>query len=117
MVPGMYVSNWTTSKWDVTSRGFGTGVSPISLAYLNQLMVLIDGVPVNAVTYTGTEWALQDIMLEDVDRIEIIRGPGGILWGANAVHGVVHIITKNGRHSTNNLAKGGKHVSKNHGTA
>ncbi|MFT4709674.1 MAG: iron complex outermembrane receptor protein [Planctomycetota bacterium] len=94
MVPGMYVSNWTTSKWDVTSRGFGPGVSPISLAFLNQLMVMIDGVPVNAVTYAGTEWALQDIMLEDVDRIEIIRGPGGILWGANAVHGVVHIITK-----------------------
>ncbi len=95
MVPGMYVSNWTTSKWDVTSRGFGTGLSPVSLAYLNQLMVMIDGVPVNSSVFSGTDWALQDLYMEDIDRIEIIRGPGGILWGANAVHGVVHIITKN----------------------
>jgi len=94
MVPGMYVSNWTTSKWDVTSRGFGTGTSVTSLAFLNQLMVLIDGVPVSTPVFAGTWWALQDIDLNDVDRIEIVRGPGGILWGANAVHGVIHVITK-----------------------
>lgn len=95
MVPGMYVSNWTTSKWDVTSRGFGTGISQTSLAYQNQLMVLIDGVPVNSSIFSGMDWALLDINMEDIDRIEIIRGPGGILWGSNAVHGVVSIVTKN----------------------
>lgn len=94
MVPGMYVSNWTTSKWDVTSRGFGTGLSLSSLAYLNQLMVMVDGVPVNSSIFVGMDWALLNINIEDIDRIEIIRGPGGILWGSNAVHGVVHIITK-----------------------
>jgi iron complex outermembrane receptor protein len=95
MVPGMYVSNWTTSKWDVTSRGFGTGLSLSSLAYLNQLMVMVDGVPVNSSVFVGMDWALLDLDMESIDRIEIIRGPGGILWGSNAVHGVVHIITKN----------------------
>jgi len=95
MVPGMYVSNWTTSKWDVTARGFGTGLSLSSLAYLNQLMVMVDGVPVNSSIFVGMDWGLLDINMEDIDRIEVIRGPGGILWGSNAVHGVVHIITKN----------------------
>lgn len=94
MVPGFYVSNWTTSSWDVTSRGFGTGTSLTSLSFLNELLVLIDGVVVRTPLFSGTWWALQDVDLEDVDRIEIIRGPGGILWGSHAVHGVVHIITK-----------------------
>ena len=94
MVPGFYVSHWTTEKWDVTSRGFGPGSSLTSLAFLNQLLIIIDGVVVYSPVFAGTWWALQDIDLADVDRIEIIRGPGGILWGANAVHGVVHVITK-----------------------
>lgn len=94
MVPGMYVSNWTGSQWDVTSRGFGTGLSATNFGFLNQLMVMIDGVPVNSAVFAGTDWALLDVDMTDIDRIEIIRGPGGILWGSNAVHGVVHIITK-----------------------
>ena len=57
MVPGFYVSNWTTSQWDVTSRGFGTGLSLTSLAYLNQLLVLIDGVVVYTPLFAGTWWA------------------------------------------------------------
>lgn len=97
MVPGLYVSNWTTSQWDVTSRGFGTGLSLSSLAYLNQLLVMIDGVVVYSPLFAGTWWALQDVDLNDVDRVEVVRGPGGILWGGNAVHGVINIITK---HST-----------------
>ena len=94
MVPGFYVSHWTNNVWDVTSRGFGTGTALANLQFLNQLLVIIDGVVVNTPLYAGTWWALQDIDLNDVDRIEIIRGPGGILWGSNAVHGVVHVITK-----------------------
>jgi iron complex outermembrane receptor protein len=94
MVPGFYVSNWTTSKWDVTSRGFGTGVSLTSLAFLNQLLVMIDGVVVYSPLFAGTWWEIQDVDLDDIDRIEVIRGPGGILWGSNAVHGVVNIISK-----------------------
>jgi iron complex outermembrane receptor protein len=94
MVPGFYVSHWTTGAWDVTSRGFGPGTSITNGAYLNQLLVLIDGVVVYSPLFAGTWWPLQDLDLGDVDRIEIVRGPGGILWGSNAVHGVVHIITK-----------------------
>ncbi len=94
MVPGFHVSHWTTGAWDVTSRGFGPGLSLTSLAYLNQLLVMIDGVVVYTPLFAGVWWPLQDVDLADVDRIEIIRGPGGILWGSNAVHGVVHIITR-----------------------
>ncbi len=94
MVPGFYVSHWTNNVWDVTSRGFGTGTAFSNLQFLNQLLVIIDGVVVYTPLYAGTWWPLQDIDLNDVDRVEIIRGPGGILWGSNAVHGIVHIITK-----------------------
>ncbi len=94
MVPGFYVSRWKTDAWDVTSRGFGTGLSSTSLAFLNQLLVMVDGVVVYTPLFAGVWWPLQDFDLADVERIEVVRGPGGILWGSNAVHGVVHIITK-----------------------
>jgi iron complex outermembrane recepter protein len=96
MVPGFYVSRWTTHSWDVTSRGFGNGLSLVNQAYLNQLLVMIDGVVVYSPQFAGVWWPLQDMLLEDIDRIEVVRGPGGALWGTNAVHGVVHIITKHG---------------------
>lgn len=94
MVPGFYVSNWTTNLWDVTSRGFGTGTALANLAFLNQLLVMVDGVVLYTPLFAGVWWHLNDVDLEDVDRVEIIRGPGGILWGSNAVQGVVHIVTK-----------------------
>jgi len=96
MVPGFYVSRWTTQSWDVTARGFGNGLSLVNQAYLNQLLVMIDGVVVYSPQFAGVWWSIQDVVLEDVDRIEIVRGPGGALWGTNAVHGVVNIITKQG---------------------
>jgi iron complex outermembrane receptor protein len=105
MVPGFHVSRWTTQAWDVTSRGFGPGLSLTSLAYNNQLLVMIDGVVVYTPLFAGVWWPLQDLDLNDVDRIEIVRGPGGILWGANAVHGVVHVITKH-TESTQGLQAG-----------
>lgn len=94
MVPGFYVSHWTSQAWDVTARGFGPGLSLTSSAFLNQLLVMIDGVVVYTPLYAGVWWALQDIDIADVDRIEVIRGPGGSLWGTNATHGVVNVITK-----------------------
>ncbi|MEW6071679.1 MAG: TonB-dependent receptor plug domain-containing protein [Planctomycetota bacterium] len=94
MVPGMYVSHWTNDMWDVTARGFGSGLSLTSEAYLNQLLIMIDGVVVYTPLFAGMWWALQEVDLDDVDRIEVIRGPGGIVWGANTVHGVVNVITK-----------------------
>jgi len=94
MVPGFYVSNWTSAQWDVTSRGFGTGTSLTSFGFLNQLLVIVDGLVVYSPLFAGTWWGIQDIDLDDVERIEVIRGPGGLLWGSNAIHGVVHVITK-----------------------
>ena len=94
MVPGFYVSHWTTNAWDVTSRGFGSGLGQTNLAFLNQLLVMIDGVSIYSPLFAGVWWPIHDLPLRDIDRIEIIRGPGGVLWGSNAVHGIVNIITK-----------------------
>ncbi len=87
MVPGLEVAQSDANKWAVTSRGFNGG-------FANKLLVLMDGRSVYTPLYSGVFWDQQDTMLEDLDRIEIIRGPGATLWGANAVNGVVNIITK-----------------------
>lgn len=86
-VPGMHVARENTGRWAISIRGF-TGKTA------NKLLVLIDGRTLYTPLYTGVEWKSQDTLLEDVDRIEVIRGPGASLWGANAVNGVINIITK-----------------------
>lgn len=87
MAPGLQVARISASKWSVSSRGFAGNTS-------NKLLVLIDGRSVYTPAYSGTMWDMQNTLLEDIDRIEVIRGPGGTLWGANAVNGVINIITK-----------------------
>lgn len=87
MAPGMSVNKIDSNKWAITSRGF-------SGRYANKLLVMIDGRSVYDTNFSGTYWENQDVLLEDIDRIEVIRGPGGTLWGANAVNGVINIITK-----------------------
>ncbi len=87
MVPGLEVARIDANKWAVTSRGFnGT--------FANKLLVLIDGRSVFTPLFSGVYWDVQDTLLEDIDRIEVIRGPGAALWGANAVNGVINIVTK-----------------------
>lgn len=88
MAPGVEVARVGSSRWAITARGFNGG-------FANKLLVLIDGRTVYSPTFSGVYWDAQDVMLEDVDRIEVIRGPGATLWGANAVNGVINIITKN----------------------
>ena len=83
LVPGLEVARIDQNKWAIGSRGFNG-------RFDNKLLVLIDGRSV----YTPLYWNVQDVMLEDVDRIEVIRGPGATLWGANAVDGVINVITK-----------------------
>lgn len=108
MVPGMDVAQITASKWAVSARGFNS-------RFADKLLVLIDGRSVYSPLTSGVEWDTVDTLLEDVDRIEVIRGPGGTLWGANAVNGIVNIITKHARDtqgtfaagSTGNLENGG----------
>lgn len=87
MVPGLYVVQQSAHEWLVSARGF-------SDAFNNKMLVLIDGRLVYSPTFGGVYWDVQDPPLEDIDRIEVIRGPGGTLWGANAVNGVINIITK-----------------------
>ena len=87
MAPGVQVARIDSNKWAVSSRGFNG-------QFANKLLVLMDGRSVYTSSYSGVYWEDQDTMLEDIDRIEVIRGPGATLWGANAVNGVINIITK-----------------------
>ncbi len=97
MVPGITVTRAGSSDWTVTSRGFNDQFS-------NKLLVLIDGRTVYSPLFSGVIWDVQDTMLEDIERIEVIRGPGATLWGANAVNGVINIITKNTKNTQGGLA-------------
>jgi len=90
MVPGMLVSRVDASQWAITSRGFNS-------LYNNKMLVLVDGRSVYQSTFGGVNWDELDIPLEDIERIEVIRGPGGTLWGSNAVNGVINIITKDSK--------------------
>ncbi len=99
LAPGIQVARISASKWSISSRGFGGFTS-------NKLLVMIDGRSVYSPAYSGTYWDQQNTLLEDIDRIEVIRGPGGTIWGANAVNGVVNIITKNAQDTQGGLVRG-----------
>jgi iron complex outermembrane receptor protein len=87
LVPGMQVAQINASKWAVTARGFNS-------RFANKLQVLLDGRSVYTPLFSGVDWESLDVPLEDVERIEVIRGPGATLWGSNAVNGVVNIVTR-----------------------
>lgn len=99
MVPGFNVGHFNTSTWGVSARGFFTQG--------NKLLVLLDGRTVYNPMYATVQWDLPDVLLEDIERIEIIRGPGASVWGANAMNGVVNIITKHARDTQGTLLSGG----------
>lgn len=96
MVPGVEVARIDENKWAIGSRGFNG-------RFDNKLLVLIDGRSVYTPLFSGVYWNVQDVVLEDVDRIEVIRGPGATLWGANAVDGVINIITKSAKNTQGGL--------------
>jgi iron complex outermembrane recepter protein len=100
MVPGLQVARIDENKWAISSRGFNG-------RFANKLLVLIDGRSVYTPLFSGVYWNIQDVMLEDVDRIEVIRGPGATLWGANAVNGVINIITKPAKSTQSALVAAG----------
>ena len=95
-VPGIDVARIDANKWAITSRGFNS-------RFANKLLVLIDGRSVYTPLFAGVYWDNQDVALPDIDRIEVIRGPGGTLWGANAVNGVINIITKSAADTRGNM--------------
>jgi iron complex outermembrane receptor protein len=100
LVPGVQVARVDANKWAVSIRGFNTRAA-------NKLLVLIDGRSIYDPLFTGTLWETKDVMLEDVARIEVVRGPGGALWGANAVNGVINIITKSASDTRGGLVAAG----------
>lgn len=97
MVPGMEVAKINAHAWAVSSRGFNG-------YFASKLLVLIDGRSMYTPEFSGVYWETVDTLLEDIDRIEVIRGPGGTLWGANAVNGVINIITKQAKDTQGGLA-------------
>src|SRR6202035_2759192 len=90
MVPGLEVAQINPSTWAISARGFDG-------QYSNKLLVLIDGRTVYTPIFSGVYWDAQDVPLDLIERIEIIRGPGAAIWGANAVNGVINIISKNAK--------------------
>src|ERR1700733_12351638 len=96
MVPGVDVARLDSNAWAISIRGFND-------RYSNKVLVLIDGRSVYSENFSGVFWDQQNVPLEDIDRIEVIRGPGGTVWGANAVNGVINIITKSSRDTRGGL--------------
>src|SRR5207237_5796373 len=90
LADNLQVSQINAHDWAISARGFNTHLA-------NKLLVLIDGRAVYTPLYGGVLWDVQDYLLEDIDRIEVISGPGGTLWGANAVNGVINIVTRAAR--------------------
>lgn len=87
LVPGLNVTRVASDQWAISSRGFNQ-------TYSDKLLVMLDGQSIFTPLVNGVLWELNEISLEDIDRIEVIRGPGGAIWGANAVNGVINIISK-----------------------
>ncbi len=96
IAPGIDVARAGAHQWAVSSRGFNG-------QFANKLIVLIDGRSVYTPWFSGVWWDAQDTLLEDIERIEVIRGPGGTIWGANAVNGVINIITKQAKDTQGGL--------------
>ena len=99
MVPGIQVSRGSKNQWNISARGFNE-------RFTNKLLVLIDGRTIYNPLFAGVTWETQDTILEDIERIEVIRGPGGALWGVNAVNGVINIITKDTKDTQGFLVSG-----------
>src|SRR5476649_2105402 len=99
LVPGVQVAQINSNKWAVSVRGFN-GLRA------NKLLVLVDGRSVYSRIFSGVLWDAEDVMLDDVDRIEVIRGPGAAIWGANAVNGVINIVTRSAADTQGGLVRG-----------
>ena len=100
LAPGVEVAQIDSHQWSVGIRGFGSNLT-------RNILVLIDGRTVYTTLLAGTYWEVQNVMLQDVDRIEVIRGPGGTIWGPNAVNGVINIITKTSKDTHGALLNAG----------
>jgi iron complex outermembrane recepter protein len=100
LADNLEVAQKNSHDWGISARGFNTALA-------NKLLVMIDGRTVYTPLFSGVFWDVQDYLLEDIERIEVISGPGGTLWGANAVNGVINIITRSAADSQGLYAEGG----------
>jgi iron complex outermembrane receptor protein len=100
LAPGVEVARIDSDTWSLGVRGFESSLS-------RSVLVLIDGRTVYTPLFAGVFWQVQDTLLEDIDRIEVIRGPGGTIWGANAVNAVINVITKNAKDTHGTLVSAG----------
>src|SRR3569833_240343 len=92
MVPGIEVAQIDANKWAVSARGFNS-------RFANKMLIMIDGRSIYNPVYSGTLWDQNGLLLDDIDRIEIVRGPGATMWGANAVNGVINVVTSKPRYT------------------
>lgn len=100
LVPGLQVASIDAGTWAVSARGFNS-------QFANKLLVMVDGRTVYSPLFSGVYWDTPQVFLDDVDRIEVIRGPGATVWGANAVNGVISILTKSAKDTQGTLIYGG----------
>jgi iron complex outermembrane receptor protein len=103
-VEGLHVARANNQDWGISSRGFNASIANLNVA--NKLLVLMDGRSLYTPLFSGVLWDVQDTLLEDIDRIEVVRGPGATLWGANAVNGIINIVTKSARETQGVLLSG-----------
>lgn len=100
LATGLHVARFDDRTWDITARGFNGNAA-------NKMLVLMDGRNLYTPLFSGTHWDAQDYLFEDIDRIEVIRGPGATMWGANAVNGVINIITKHAQDTQGGFVSAG----------
>ena len=100
LASNLQVAQVDARQWAISARGFNSTTA-------NKLLVLIDGRTVYTPLFSGVFWDVQDVLLSDVDRIEVISGPGATLWGANAVNGVINVITKDAKETGGLQVTGG----------
>lgn len=100
LVPGVHVALIGSDIWGVAARGFNS-------VYVNKMLVMVDGRSVYLPLFSGVYWNRQDTVLDDIERIEVVRGPGGTLWGANAVNGIINIITKGAKETQGGYVQAG----------
>jgi iron complex outermembrane recepter protein len=100
LATNLEVDQIDSTAWAISARGFNSSLA-------NKMLVLIDGRTVYSPLFAGVFWDVQDVLLEDIDRIEVISGPGATLWGANAVNGVINILTRSAKDTQGFLLEGG----------
>ena len=100
LAPNLHVAQGHASGYAINARGLNSTAA-------NKLLVLIDGRSVYTPLFSGVFWDVQDVLLEDVERIEVISGPGSTLWGTNAVNGVINVITRSARDTQGTLLAAG----------